>query len=85
MAKKKFDLDKMKAHLAKTDSQHKDWKEQIKQAINDGEHKVADAATKLLSKSRDSLHKVLEHVETHSTKKKASLAKTEAKDKGAQI
>ena len=74
MAKKKFDIDKMKTHFAKTDALHKDWKEQIKQAINDGEHKVADAATKLLTKSRDSLHKVL-YVEAHSEKKRPDMNK----------
>ena len=71
MAKKKpMDLSKLKESVKKADAHHKDWKEKIKQAVNDGEHKAADAAIKLLAKSRDSLHKILSHVEAHSEKKR---------------
>jgi hypothetical protein len=70
---KTLNVEKLKATLKKTDANHKDWKTRIKQAVNDGEHKTADAAIKLLTKSRDGLHKVLAHVEAHSAKKRPKV------------
>ena len=71
MAKaKKIDIAKLKESVKKADANHKDWKARITQAVNDGEHKTADAAIKLLTKSRDGLHKLITHVEAHSLKKR---------------
>ena len=71
MAKaKKLDLTKLKETMKKTDATHQDWKARIKNAVDEGEHKTADAAIKLLTKSRDGLHKLLAHVEAHSAKKR---------------
>ena len=67
---KKLNMDKLKMTLKKTDEHHKDLKVRIRQAIDDGEHKAADAAIKLLTKSRDGLHKMLTHVEAHAAKKR---------------
>ena len=72
MAKtKKLNLDKIKVSVKRNAANHKDWKVRIRQAVDNGEHKTADAAIKLLTKSRDGLQKLLEQVEGHSTKKKA--------------
>ena len=71
MAKpKKIDIKKLKESVKKIDLNHKDWKARITQAVNDGEHKTADAAIKLLTKSRDALHKLIATVEAHSEKKR---------------
>jgi phage shock protein A len=67
---KTLNVDKLKATLKKTEADHKDWKARIRQAVDDGEHKAADTAIKLLTKSRDGLHKLLSHVEAHSAKKR---------------
>jgi predicted transcriptional regulator len=67
---KTLNMDKLKATMKKTDEHHKDLKTRIRQAIDDGEHKTADTAIKLLTKSRDGLHKLIEHVEGHSAKKR---------------
>jgi predicted transcriptional regulator len=71
MAKpKRLNMDKLKVTLKKTEANHKDWKTRIRQAVDDGEHKTADAAIKLLTKSRDGLQKLLTQVEAHSNKKR---------------
>ena len=71
MAKaKSLNMDKLKSSMSKAKIDHKDWKQRIRQAVNDGEHRTADAAIKLLTKSRDSLHKLLSHVEAHAEKKR---------------
>jgi hypothetical protein len=71
MAKTKtLNMDKMKSKLKKTEGDFKDWKARIRQAVDDGEHKSADTAIKLLTRSRDSIQKLLTHVEGHATKKR---------------
>ena len=70
---KTLNMDKLKTTLKKSDEHHKDLKVRIRQAIDDGEHKAADAAIKLLTKSRDGLHKMLEHVEAHAAKKRPKM------------
>ena len=67
---KTLNMDKLKASVKKAEADHKDWKARIRQAVDDGEHKAADTAIKMLTKSRDGLHKLLEHVEAHATKKR---------------
>ena len=80
MAKaKKLDLSKLKDAAKKTEATHKDWTARLTQAITDGEHKTADAAVKILTKSRDSLHKLLTRVEAHSAKTHAKAAASAAK------
>ncbi len=72
MAKPKtLNMDKLKSSVKKSAADHKDLKVRIKQAVNDGEHKAADTAIRLLTKTRDGLQKLLEHVEGHSNKAKA--------------
>ena len=73
---KKLNLDKMKISIKRTQGDLKDWKMRIKQTVDDGEHKTADAAIKLLAKSRDGLQKLLTYVEAHSAKKKPKAEKT---------
>ena len=70
---KTLNMDKLKAALKKTDADHKDWKARICQAVDDGEHKAADSAIKMLTKSRDGLHKLLERVEAHASKKRPKV------------
>ena len=78
MAKaKRLNMDKLKTTLKKTASDHKDWKVRIRQAVDDGEHKTADAAIKLLTKSREGLEKLLAHVEAHSAKKRPKTDQVE--------
>ena len=73
---KKLNMDKFKTSVKKAQDDHKDWTARIKQAVNDGEHKAANSAIKMLTKTRDSLHKLVEHVQTHSDKKKPKLQAT---------
>jgi hypothetical protein len=73
---KTLNMDKMKVTLKKTECDLKDWKTRIRQAVDSGEHKTAEAAIKLLTKSRDGLHKMLEQVEAHATKKKPKAEST---------
>ena len=80
MAKpKKLNMDKLKASVKKSATEHKDLKLRIKSAVNNGEHKAADTAIRLLTKTRDGLQKMLEHVEGHSTKAKAKAEARAAK------
>lgn len=74
MAKmKKLDMAKLKTTLGKHAEGHSDFKERIKNAINDGEHKAAETAIKQLTKARDGLHKMIEHVESHLAKKRPKM------------
>ena len=80
MARPKIlNMEKLKASLKKTEAEMADWKLRIRTAVDSGEHKAAEAAIKLLHKSRAGMHKVIEHVEAHATKKRPkteALAKT---------
>ncbi len=67
---KKLDMTKVKSTLQKHTDDHSDWKERVKSAVDSGEHKIADTAIKAMKKTRDSLHKVIEHVEAHAEKKR---------------
>ena len=67
---KTLNMDKLKASMKKAQAEHKDLKGRIRQAVNDGEHKTAETAIKLLTRTRDGLHKMIEHVEAHATKKR---------------
>ena len=67
---KKLDVSKVKATITKATGHHADFKERIKIAINEGEHKSAEAAIKILTKSRDNLNKMIENVESHLEKKR---------------
>ena len=60
--------------------EHKDLKLRIKTAVNNGERKAADTAIRLLTKTRDSLQKMLDNVEGHSTKAKAKMEARAAKN-----
>lgn len=77
MAKtKKLNMDKLKVSVKKTESDLRDWKVRIRQAVDDGEHKTAHAAIKLLTKSRDGLQKLIDHVEAHSARKRPKAEQT---------
>ena len=78
---KSLNMEKLKAAVKKADIDHKDWKARIRQAVDDGEHKAADTAIKLLTKSRDGLHKVLEHVEAHASKKRPKTGTPQMSEK----
>ena len=65
--------------VKKSAADHKDLKVRIKQAVNDGEHKAADTAIRLLTKTRDGLQKLLDHVEGHSNKAKAKAEASASK------
>jgi hypothetical protein len=67
---KKLNMVKMKTSLKRAEADLKDWKTRIRQAVDSGEHKTAEAAIKLLTKSKDGLEKLLNHVETHAEKKR---------------
>lgn len=67
---KTLNMVKLKKTLKKYEADHKDWKARIRQAVNDGEHKTADSAIKMLTKTRDGLYKMIEHIEAHSAKKR---------------
>ena len=73
---KKLNMVKLKTSVKKTEADLKDWKGRIQQAVNDGEHKTADAAIKLLTKSRDGIQKLLTQIEAHSAKKSSKIAKS---------
>ena len=72
--KKKLNMDKMKSTLKRNVEHHANWKETIRNAVDAGEHRTADTAIKLLHKSKAAIHKLIEHVEGHSTKAKAKAA-----------
>jgi hypothetical protein len=67
---------KMKTSLKRTEAELRDWRLRIRQAVDDGEHKTAEVAIKLLTKSRDGIQKLLTHVEAHSAKKRTKAEKS---------
>ena len=67
---KKMNMAKFRGTVKRTAAHQKDWKKRIKAAIDNGEHGAAESAIKMLHKSKEAIHKLLDHVEKHHARKK---------------